>query len=255
MRRRDGRLQQGARVDPRRCQAGSQRARGRAVGSADRGPLPGLAARVVRTPDQCCRSPLARPPWTLAAISDLISTFVRLVPEKGVDRILDIAEAAGGRDRHGFRHRRNRSDGRGSGRAGPASVVGVNRPAPRRARSAGGPAASGGIVSRAAALPRAADWEETFGIAAVEYQALGVPVLASDSPGFRESCALPMFRLNQDAPSASVAGPVRRDHRQSPDVRCRRPLSPGTSPVAAAPKRCWTRWHRVERLAAARSDG
>jgi glycosyltransferase involved in cell wall biosynthesis len=130
----------------------------------------------------------------------LVSTFVRLVPEKGVGQILDIAEA--GRDRDdlvfaiagsgplsddinaALAHRRLHN----------VRMLGdLSQPQAHLLRAA----------SDAALLPsqRSPDWEETFGIAAVEYQALGVPVIASDSPGFAESCAVPEFRLDADAPA------------------------------------------------------
>lgn len=124
----------------------------------------------------------------------LVSTFVRLVPEKGVDRILDIATAA-----------RDRSDLvfaiAGSGPMEDEIRAHVQQMGLRSVRLLGHLAQPQAHLLRAASdaalLPsrRTPDWEETFGIAAVEYQALGVPVLASDSPGFVESCAVPEFQL------------------------------------------------------------
>lgn len=129
----------------------------------------------------------------------LISTFVRLVPEKGVTHFLDIAEAASDRPDLAFAIA-------GSGPLGQQLDAEIER---RRLSSVhllgdlSQPSAQLlRAASAAAVLPsvRTPDWEETFGIAALEYQALGVPVLASDSPGFAESCALPLFRLSNAAP-------------------------------------------------------
>lgn len=124
----------------------------------------------------------------------LISTFVRLVPEKGLDKILQIAEAARGRDDLAF----------AIAGSGPLRDALAER---LRARGLTSVQLLGDLDPEQAQLLRAAssvalfpsrqssDWEETFGIAAIEYQALGVPVLASDSPGFAESCAVPLFRM------------------------------------------------------------
>ncbi len=134
----------------------------------------------------------------------VVSTFVRLVPEKGVDRILDIADAARGRGRDDlvFAIAGNgpladglASDVRRRGLASVRLLGDLSQPQAQTLRSA----------SAIALLPsrRTMDWEETFGIAALEYQALGVPVLSSDSAGFAESCAVPEFRLSNDAPAGA----------------------------------------------------
>lgn len=130
----------------------------------------------------------------------LVSTFVRLVPEKGVGRILAMAEASRDRDDLVFAiagsgplndNIRAHLDDR---RLPNVRMLGhLSQPQAHLMRAA----------SDAAVLPsqRSVDWEETFGIAALEYQALGVPVIASDSPGFAESCALREFRVDAEAPA------------------------------------------------------
>lgn len=158
---------------------------------------PGLPPESLRRP-----APAAVARWRashgIAADAHLISTFVRLVPEKGVGRILDIAEQA--RDRQDLVFAIA-----GSGPLGPALATEVERRGLRSVRLLGDLSQPQAHLLRAAStaalLPsqRAADWEETFGIAAIEYQALGVPVLASDSPGFTESCALDVFRCSDAA--------------------------------------------------------
>ena len=129
----------------------------------------------------------------------LVSTFVRLVPEKGVERILDIAAAA-----------QHRSDLifaiAGTGPLEDSITAQLQRRGLTRVRMLGDLSQPQAQLLRAssdvALLPslRTAEWEETFGIAALEYQALGVPVVASDSPGFTESCAVPEFRFSAQAP-------------------------------------------------------
>lgn len=132
----------------------------------------------------------------------LISTFVRLVPEKGIDRILDLAELT--RDRADLAYAVA-----GTGPlAGPLAAE-VQTRGLRSVHLLGDLSQAEAHLLRAAThvalLPshRAPDWEETFGIAALEFQALGVPVLASDSPGFAESCAVPEFRCLDDAGPAA----------------------------------------------------
>lgn len=158
---------------------------------------PGLPPEAFHRPDP---SVVAR--WRseqrIPADAHLVSTYVRLVPEKGIDRILSIAEQARGRRDLVFAiagsgpmaetlQRQVVARGLGSVR-----LLGeVSQPQAHLLRAA----------SAVALLPsrRSPDWEETFGIAAVEYQALGVPVLATDTPGFAESCAVPEFRCRDDA--------------------------------------------------------
>lgn len=129
----------------------------------------------------------------------LISTFVRLVPEKGVDHVLDIAQSAGDRDDLVFAIA-------GSGPLAPNLARQIEDRGLRSVKLLGDLSQPQAHLLRAASaaavLPsrRSPDWEETFGIAAIEYEALGVPVLASDYPGFRESCALPDFLLADTAP-------------------------------------------------------
>lgn len=128
----------------------------------------------------------------------LISSFVRLVPEKGLRRILDVAHAAQARPDLVFAIA-------GTGAMEEEIHAELLRRGLTRVRMLGDLSQPQAHLLRAASdcalLPshRTAEWEETFGIAALEYQALGVPVLASDSPGFAESCALPQFRLTTDA--------------------------------------------------------
>lgn len=161
---------------------------------------PGLPPESFRRP-----APAAIDRWRAShgfpADAQVISTFVRLVPEKGLGRILDIAEAARGRDDLVFAIA-------GSGPLGASLASEVERRGLRSVRLLGDLSQPQAHLLRAASaaalLPsqRAADWEETFCIAAIEYQALGVPVLASDSPGFAESCALDLFRCSDAVDAA-----------------------------------------------------
>ena len=161
---------------------------------------PGLPPESFRRPD-----PAAIARWRalhgIRPDQRLISTFVRLVPEKGVGRILDIAAAARGRDELVFAIAGTGPQADGLARevedlglSGVRLLGNLSQPQAHLLRSA----------SSLALLPsqRSPDWEETFGIAALEYQALGVPVLATDCPGFRESCAVAEFRLPHEAEPA-----------------------------------------------------
>ena len=131
----------------------------------------------------------------------IVSTHVRLVPEKGLDHILDIAAAA--RDRQDL-----------------VFVIAGDGPlaGPLAARVAAGHRArvilTGDLPPEEATVLRAASgvglfpsfrtqaWEETFGIAPLEYQAVGTPVLTSEEPAFRESTAGPKSRLPLSAGAA-----------------------------------------------------
>jgi len=126
----------------------------------------------------------------------VISTFVRLVPEKGVGRVVEIAEEAAGRDDLIFAIAGSgpMADQLAAQTAPLPSVRLLGDLSPQQAHLLRGASALAMLPSRPAA-----DWEETFGIAALEYQALGVPVLASDLPGFVESCAVDDFRIPVDA--------------------------------------------------------
>lgn len=161
---------------------------------------PGLPPESFRRP-ACAAVARWRDSHGIPPDARLVSTFVRLVPEKGVGRILDIAEAA--RDRQDLVFAIA-----GSGPLGPSIAAEIERRGLGSVRMLGDLSQPQAHLLRAASaaalLPsqRATDWEETFGIAAIEYQALGVPVLASDSPGFAESCALELFRCNDSADAA-----------------------------------------------------
>lgn len=154
--------------------------------------------------------------------SSLVGTFVRLVPEKGIDLILQLAQAAGERADLWFVIAGSgpmaadlRSEIRERGLSRVRLLTDLDRRDAHLLRAA----------SDVALLPsrRAPDWEETFGIAALEFQALGVPVLASDSPAFAESCAVPQFRMGVDATPrewlAAIDGLLRQRPRFSAVAR------------------------------------
>jgi glycosyltransferase involved in cell wall biosynthesis len=158
---------------------------------------PGLPSESFR-PAHADRAQQWRASLGIEADQRLVSTFVRLVPEKGVERILQIAEAARGRTDLVFAIAGTgplddsiRAELKRRGLTQVRMVGDLSQPQAHLLRTS----------SDVALLPslRTPEWEETFGIAALEYQALGVPVIASDSPGFAESCAVPEFRLSAHA--------------------------------------------------------
>jgi glycosyltransferase involved in cell wall biosynthesis len=146
------------------------------------------------------RGDLAVPPS-----ARIVSTYVRLVPEKGIGVVVDAAAEAA---------RQGRTDlvfvlaGTGPLRAelaGAAAGLPTLRflpdPDPATAHALR-------CASSVALLPsgRTQDWEETFCIAAIESAAVGVPVLSSDSPAFAESNPDPRCRLPASAePQAWLA--------------------------------------------------
>jgi glycosyltransferase involved in cell wall biosynthesis len=169
-----------------------------------------LAARlVVRPPGLPPESFAPAPAEQVAALRRLlrvpadariVSTYVRLVPEKGVSRVLEVAAAAAAAGRSdlvfvlaGTGPMEQSIAAAAAGLPNARLLVGPTRAQAHALRCA----------SALALLPSAvtADWEETFGIAAIEVQAVGVPVLASDSPAFAESVRDGRGRLSLDAPA------------------------------------------------------
>lgn len=123
----------------------------------------------------------------LPAEATVVSTHVRLVPEKGAETLIGMADAAD----------RGPEDVMfvvaGRGPQAPAllaasqsrdNLVVIDQPDGRQAHLLRSTSSLGVFPSRPTR-----QWTETFGIAGLEYQALGVPVLASDSGGLRESVA------------------------------------------------------------------
>ncbi len=140
----------------------------------------------------------------------VLSTYVRLVPEKGVRQILDVAAALAAVE--------------------PTVHVVVAGDGPLRAELAAAIDAgglrqvhlAGHLEPHQAAVLRStsslglfpsrptAAWTETFGISPLEYQALGVPVLVTEIGGTAESTACRDFRLPLDADAAAWVDAARR---------------------------------------------
>lgn len=131
----------------------------------------------------------------IAADATVVSSYVRLVPEKGVAMLLDVAERLAVQ------------------RPGTVLVVGGDGRleqelhAEVRARGLDGVRLLGHLDQHDAAVLRSTStlglfpsrptpaWTETFGISPLEYEALGVPVVVTDIGGTRESTAHERFRL------------------------------------------------------------
>ena len=135
------------------------------------------------------RSRLGIPPY-----ARVVSSQMRLVVEKGPDVLLDLAERAVSSRRDDLFFVLAGAGPLLADLAERAEAMGncavVANPDPDEARVMRSASAMGIFPSRPIA-----GWTETFGIAPLEYQALGVPVLVSDLPAFEESCAPQMPRV------------------------------------------------------------
>ena len=142
----------------------------------------------------------------IAPDAAVVSSYVRLVPEKGVAMLLDVAErlavqrpgtvlAVGG---DGRLEEELRAEVRARRLEGVRLLGHLDQHDAAVLRST---SALGLFPSR----PTAA-WTETFGISPLEYEALGVPVVVTDIGGTRESTAHERFRLPLTADADTWAG-------------------------------------------------
>ncbi len=156
---------------------------------------PGLPPQAFHAPP-----PSAQQRWReqfgVPQTATVVSAFTRLVPEKGMDLLVDLAALArrrhvedlffviAGTGPHAPHLARRIADER------LANAVVLCDLDPNSALALRATSALGIFPSR-----HTRHWHETFGIAALEYQALGVPALVSDGPGFGESTPDGRFRV------------------------------------------------------------
>jgi glycosyltransferase involved in cell wall biosynthesis len=178
---------------------------------------PGLPPEAFVPANDCdqadLRAGLAIPPD-----APVLSTYVRLVPEKGVRQLLDVAGVLA--DLEPDAHVVIAGDGplraelmTAIGERGLRKVHLAGHLEPHEAAVLRSISALGLFPSRPTPT-----WTETFGISPLEYEALGRPVLVSDIGGTAESTAVPEFRLPLDAGADAWAGAASALLRDAPRV-------------------------------------